>query len=488
MPLDFNSLPFQNSFYQLGEKFFATQDPQGIQQAHLISASESAAELIGLNPQDMQSEDFLNYMSGNKLHSDWTPLAMVYAGHQFGSYTPRLGDGRAILLSEVKTATSQMDLVLKGGGMTPFSRQGDGRAVLRSSIREYLCSEAMAHLGIPTSRALCLIGSDDPVYRETTETAAMVLRMSPCHIRFGSLEYFYNTEQHEELKQLIDYTMVTHFPQLGKDDIKGFYREVLESTAKLIAKWQTVGFCHGVMNTDNMSIIGETFDYGPFAFMDDFDPEFICNHSDPQGRYSYKLQEKIGMWNCCRLAESLRDFISVEELNEVIKTYPAIFKAEYLRLMRDKLGLIQKDQIDDFLIESLMKMLADSRADFTIFFRALCDFKIDSDNKAIKEVLDRQELDSSHWPRWQNSYKARLKQENRHEAERQTAMKTVNPKYILRNYLLQEAIEKAQAKDFSLVNTLLEIMQKPFDEQTEHEAYAQHPPDWGKELSISCSS
>ena len=241
-------------------------------------------------------------------------------------------------------------------------------------------------------------------------------------------------------------------------------------------------------NTDNMSIIGETFDYGPYAFMDDFDPEFICNHSDYQGRYSYKMQEKIGMWNCCRLAESLRDLLTVPELNEVIQTYPIIFKAEYLRLMRAKLGLQKADELDEFLVEKLMELLAETRADFTLFFRALCDFQIDSENTQIKAILDRQGQSSSGWDHWQVTYKARLKEEARDENLRQKEMKQANPKFILRNYLLQEAIEQAEQNDFAMVNTLLELIQKPFDEQTQYEKYADFPPDWGKKLSISCSS
>ena len=488
MTQTFAQLPFQKSFYGLGDPFFANQEPQPISTPYLISSSTSAAALIKLDPQDMLSEDFLAFVSGNKLHPEWSPLATVYAGHQFGGYSPRLGDGRALLLTEVKTESSHIELTLKGSGATPFSRQGDGRAVLRSSIREFLCSEAMAHLGIPTTRALSLVGSDDTVYREKMETTAMVLRMSPCHIRFGSFEYFCNTEQHEELQKLINYTIEHHFPAIEPGDTKALFQAVLERTAKLIAQWQSVGFCHGVMNTDNMSIIGETFDYGPFAFMDDFDPEFICNHSDSQGRYSYKLQEKIGMWNCCRLAESLRDLVTVPELNQIIQTYPTIFKAEYLRIMRAKLGLYHEDKLDEFLIEKLMELLAETRADFTIFFRALSDFKIDSDNNQIKVILERQGQGSGAWDHWQVSYKARLKEEARDESERQKEMKLKNPKFILRNYLLQETIEKAEEKDFSMVNTLLEIIQKPFDEQAQYEEYAKHPPDWGKKLSISCSS
>ena len=248
--------------------------PQGIKAPHLISGSKEVAKLIGLNPEALASEQFLQIFSGNTTHPAHKPLAMVYAGHQFGGYSPQLGDGRAILLAEVETDTGLYDLVIKGAGMTPYSRFGDGRAVLRSSIREYLCSEAMAGLGIPTSRALCLIGGKDQVIREEIESSATVVRVAKSHIRFGSFEYFFYRNRHQELQKLADYTIARHFPELNHraDKYPQFFLAVIRSTAKMIAFWQAYGFCHGVMNTDNMSILGLTFDYGPFAFMDDFDP------------------------------------------------------------------------------------------------------------------------------------------------------------------------------------------------------------------------
>ena len=294
-----DTLSFDNSYARLPEAFYAKLNPTPFgSPPYLVHANRAAADLIDLDPEQTARPEFAGLFGGSMLAPGMEPLAMLYSGHQFGVYVPQLGDGRAILLGEVKNDRGERwDLHLKGAGMTPFSRDGDGRAVLRSTIREYLCSEAMHRLGIPTTRALCIVGSDEKVYREQIETAATLVRMAPTHVRFGTFEIFYYRQQHEHLKVLADYVIDQFFAHLREADDKyaRFFTEVVERTAKLIAQWQAVGWAHGVMNTDNMSILGITLDYGPFGFMDDYDAGFICNHSDHNGRYAFNQQPYIGL-------------------------------------------------------------------------------------------------------------------------------------------------------------------------------------------------
>ncbi|MEQ1626103.1 MAG: protein adenylyltransferase SelO, partial [Nitrospira sp.] len=319
------TLSFDNSYARLPESFHAKLNPTPFSSApYLISFNRAAAELIDLDPAEASRPEFAGVFGGSLLVPGMEPLAMLYSGHQFGVYVPQLGDGRAILLGEVQNDRGEKwDLQLKGAGMTPFSRDGDGRAVLRSTIREYLCSEAMHGLGIPTTRALCIVGSDHQVYREQVETGAVVLRMAPTHVRFGSFEVFYYRKQHEQLKVLADYVIAQHYPHLVEvsDKYARFFTEVVERTAKLIAQWQAVGWAHGVMNTDNMSILGITLDYGPFGFIDDYDPGFICNHSDHNGRYAFNQQPYIGLWNLSCLAQALLPLAEKDALKAALDSY-----------------------------------------------------------------------------------------------------------------------------------------------------------------------
>ncbi|HMZ56797.1 MAG TPA: YdiU family protein, partial [Nitrospira sp.] len=295
------TLRFDNRYARLPEAFYAKVNPTPFSSApFLISANRVAMELLDLDPREATRSEFAGVFGGSLLVPGMEPLAMLYSGHQFGVYVPQLGDGRAILLGEVLNERGERwDLHLKGAGMTPFSRDGDGRSVLRSAIREYLCCEAMHGLGIPTTRALCLVGSDEKVYREQVETGATIVRMAPSHVRFGSFEIFYYRKQHEHLQRLADHVIESYFPHLAStaDKYLRFFAEVAERTAALIAQWQAVGWSHGVLNTDNMSILGLTLDYGPYGFMDDYDPGFICNHSDYNGRYAFNQQPYIGLWN-----------------------------------------------------------------------------------------------------------------------------------------------------------------------------------------------
>lgn len=481
------TLPLRTArFASLGDTYFSTVRIQPLRAARWAAVSRSTATLLGLDTTTLQSGETLHVCNG-VVDSPVKPLAMVYSGHQFGSYNPRLGDGRAMLLGEIEHNGIRHEIQLKGAGPTPYSRQGDGRAVLRSSIREFLCSEAMHGLGIPTTRALGLITSDEPVYREQVESGAMVLRVAPSHIRFGSFEYFFYTRQNDALQQLADFVIDHHYPdcRAHENPYATLLQHVVTRTARLMAHWQAAGFAHGVMNTDNMSILGETFDYGPFGFLDDYNPQFICNHSDYSGRYAYDQQPSIGLWNCNALAHALSNLVPVETLREILHNYQPTIEQHYLDLMRQKLGLKTAQEVDSVLLGQLLNLMQQSAIDYTIFFRRLCDFSIGGENASLRDLfVDREAFD-----RWSNQYSVRLAAENSEETERSRRMKSANPKYILRNYLAQQAIDKAQREqDFSEVENLLHILQTPFAEHPEYEHYAAFPPDWGKHLEISCSS
>ena len=489
-PRNITTLNFDNRYARLPPAFYRKLEPTPLTAPYLVSVSDDAATLLDLDPAETRSERFLNMLAGNLVPPGAEPLAMLYAGHQFGTFVPQLGDGRALLLGEVVNARHERwTLQLKGAGATPFSRTADGRAVLRSTIREYLCSEAMHALGIPTTRALGIAGADEPVYRETPETAAMLLRLAPSHVRFGSFEVFYARREHEYLKQLADHVIEEHFPQFAgaPDCYEKFLIEVIERTAGLIAQWQAVGFCHGVMNTDNMSILGLTLDYGPFGFMEAFNPGHICNHSDEQGRYSYENQPYIGLWNCSRLAQALTPLIPAEQCNAALAHYEGTYLEKYAALMRAKLGLTQAMEGDDTLVSDLLGLLAEHGTDFTIIFRALGNFDTapGANNNCIRDpMVNRAAFDT-----WAERYAARLAAECSNGAERRARMNSVNPKYVLRNHLAQIAIDKAtRQKDFSEIDRLLALLQHPFDEQPANEAYAAPPPDWAKSIEVSCSS
>ena len=476
-------LQFDNSFASLPEHFYSPVTPLPQGEPYLVSFNPAAAKLIDLDPAEIKRDDFVDFFSGRKLLANSEPLAAVYSGHQFGVYVPRLGDGRAILLGEIVNASNQRwDLQLKGAGPTPYSRMGDGYAVLRSTIREYLCSEAMHGLGIPTTRALCMVGSDAPVYRETVETGATVLRMAPSHVRFGSFEYFSHTRQHEALQQLADYVIKYHFPHLhdGADKYPRFFSEVLEHTAKLVAQWQAAGFAHGVMNTDNMSILGLTIDYGPYGFLDSYQPGFICNHSDHQGRYAFNRQPNIALWNLACLAQALLPLIDQETLKTILDDYAGIYNNAYIELMQRKLGLLQTRPDDTELLKDWLEMMAQSNADYTNTMRALSRFRCDADdNHAVirDRFVDREAFDA-----WAQRYSERLRFEGSVDNEREARMNRLNPKYILRNYLAQIAIEKAQQKNFSEIDNLINLLADPYAEQPEMADYAAEPPDWGHHI------
>jgi len=464
--------------------------PTPLPAPYLVGVSAPAAELIGLTP--AQVADSLDILIANAAPEQAQPLAAVYSGHQFGVWAGELGDGRAILFGDVETAQGPMELQWKGAGLTPYSRMGDGRAVLRSSIREFLCSEAMHALGIPTSRALSVAGSDQGVVRETMETAAVVIRMAPSFVRFGSFEHWYYGKRNDELKILADYVLERFYPALRarENPYAALLEEVVRRTAHLIAQWQAVGFMHGVMNTDNMSILGLTLDYGPFGFMEAFDANHICNHSDNQGRYSYANQPQIGHWNCYALAQAMLPLIGeVEATQAALDAYQPAFAARMDELLHAKLGLTMLDahtEADRDLFDAMFALMQANHVDFTLFFRRLGGLRAAdaSGDEPLRDLfIDRPAFDT-----WAAQYRARLQAESSDDAARQLAMNRVNPKYVLRNYLAQVAIEKAQNKDFTELARLLAVLQRPYDEQPEHEAYAALPPDWASDLEVSCSS
>lgn len=483
------NIRFDNSFSRLGEPYGTLQHPTPFASNYLVSLNTGACDLLGLDPQEAARPEFVAYLSGQQTWPGSAPLAMRYAGHQFGHYVPQLGDGRALLLGEIRNPLGEKwDLQLKGGGLTPYSRQGDGRAVLRSTIREYLCSEAMHHLGIPTTRALCIIGSDEEVYREEIETGALLLRVAPSHVRFGSFEVFYYRDQKDAVQILADYVITHYYPELQEHSNKylSLLRAVVARTAKLMAQWQAVGFAHGVMNTDNMSILGITLDYGPFGFVESYDPAFICNHSDHQGRYAFDQQPGIGLWNLSALAQALIPLISVDAAKQCLDEYENIYYTHFNTSLLRKLGLQEITEHNLTIAQEWLDLLKLDKRDYSISFRALSRFdsSMADNNSNLRDMF----ISRNSFDRWAQNYAHALRNENSDDRKRGIEMNTVNPKFILRNHLAQIAIDKAKAKDFSEIDFLLKLLQRPFDEQPEHERYATEPPDWAKTISISCSS
>jgi uncharacterized protein YdiU (UPF0061 family) len=492
-----------DSFVQLGNAFLTRLPAAPLPDPYVVGMSADTAVRLGFDPAASHDPAFAAYFAGNPTRewpADKLPYASVYSGHQFGVWAGQLGDGRALGLGEVEHGGARLELQLKGAGRTPYSRMGDGRAVLRSSIREFLCSEAMHHLGIPTTRAFAVVGSDLPIRRETIETAAVVTRVAASFVRFGHFEHFYSADSVADLKKLADHVIDRFYPgcRQADDPYLALLGEVTLRTADLMAHWQAVGFCHGVMNTDNMSILGLTIDYGPFGFIDGFDANHICNHTDTQGRYAYKMQPQIGYWNLFCLAQALVPLFGpqygeaergekvIEDAQRVLEGFKNRFAPALETKMRAKLGLALVRDGDDQLANRLFEIMNANRADFTLTFRNLAKMRradAFGDAPARDLFLDRSAFDA-----WANEYRARLSEETRGDEERAAAMNRVNPKYVLRNYLAENAIRLAKDKDFTEVARLARALRRPFDEQPEFEAYAGLPPDWASGLEVSCSS
>jgi uncharacterized protein YdiU (UPF0061 family) len=485
-----------NRFASLGAGFFSELAPEPLPDPHWVAVSADCARSLGLPSDWAERADWraLEVLSGNASAIGMRPLASVYSGHQFGVWAGQLGDGRALWLGELDTPSGQMELQLKGSGLTPYSRMGDGRAVLRSSIREFLCSEAMHHLGVPTTRALCITGSALPVRREQIETAAVLTRTAPSFIRFGHFEHFAHHDQPQRLRQLADFVIAHFYPACREapQPYAALLEQVTRRTAELMADWLAVGFCHGVMNTDNLSILGLTIDYGPFGFLDTFDPGHICNHSDHEGRYAWGRQPNIGLWNLHALAQALMPLIEDSELAlATLATYKDTFETAMTARWSAKLGLASAEPRDGALIDDLLRRMATDHTDFAITFRRLGAFNSapGAANSAVRDLfIDREAFDA-----WALRYGERLRNEESNDAQRGLRMNQVNPKFILRNHLAETAIRDAQAGDFAEVTRLLKVLERPFDEQasgaverTEH--YAGFPPEWAQTIEVSCSS
>ena len=472
----------------MGGGFARPQAAQPLPAPHWVARSDTLAADLGWADW-LSSDAALALLAGNQAPPGGL-LATVYSGHQFGAWAGQLGDGRALLLGEAATPLGRLEVQLKGSGLTPFSRMGDGRAVLRSSIREFLCSEAMHALGVPTTRALALVGSPLPVQRETVETAAVVTRVAPSFLRFGHFEHFTHTQPDPALLQrLVDTTIAVHYRGLADATrpAVALLEAVARRTAVLLAHWQAVGFCHGVMNTDNMSVLGLTIDYGPFGFLDAFDPGHVCNHSDHAGRYAWARQPNVAFWNLHALAQALMPIIGDSDVAlAALEPYKAVYAQSMLAALRAKLGLRDDRADDQALADDLLRRMAADHADFTITWRRLAGFSTQAGagNDTIRDCfIDRDAFDA-----WAGRYTARLKAEDSNDAERAARMNRVNPKFVLRNHLAETAIERARSGDFSEVQRLLKVLQSPFDEQPQHEADAGFPPSWAQTLEISCSS
>lgn len=483
-----------NSFAALPAAFYTRLAPQGLNNPRLLHANAEAAALIGLDPSALTSAEFLSVFSGSQPLPGGDTLAAVYSGHQFGVWAGQLGDGRAHLLGEVQGPEGGWELQLKGAGMTPYSRMGDGRAVLRSSVREYLASEAMYGLGIPTTRALALVVSDDPVMRETVETAAIVTRMAPSFVRFGSFEHWSSRRQPDLLKTLADYVIDRFYPECrvspageSLDDAGAYLnllRAVTRRTAMLMADWQAVGFCHGVMNTDNMSILGLTLDYGPYGFMDGFRLGHVCNHSDTEGRYSWSRQPSVALWNLYRLGGSLHTLVQdVDALRAVLDEFEPIFSKAFHEKMGAKLGLAAWRPADEALLDDLLKLMDANQADFTLTWRRLADAVL-GDRRAFEDLY----IDRAAAAAWLDRLLARHAEDARPAQDVAQSMNGVNPLYVLRNHLAEEAIRAAKTGDASEINTLMQLLRSPFVAQAGFERYAGLPPDWAGSLEVSCSS
>lgn len=501
---------------QVSEACYSRVSPTSVREPQLVAYSKEMAEILGLSPDAVESQDFAAVFAGNKVLEGMDPFAMCYGGHQFGNWAGQLGDGRAINLGEVLTPQGEhWTLQLKGAGPTPYSRMADGLAVLRSSVREFLCSEAMHHLGVPTTRALSLVLTGEEVQRDMfydgnpeMEPGAVVCRVAPSFLRFGNYQIFAARGEIETLKTLVDYTIRTDFPELGepgRETYLAWFAEVCRRTAEMIIHWMRVGFVHGVMNTDNMSVLGLTIDYGPYGWLEDFDPNWTPNTTDASGRrYRFGNQPQIALWNLVQFANALYPLIEeVEPLQQALDQYADRFQAGWQQMMAEKLGLTAfSAEGDEALIESLQEVLQVVETDMTIFFRQLSLLETDAgiDDEALFAPL----TDAYYAPEkvtgearsricdWLRQYQQRVNADGEDAVARRERMNRVNPRYVLRNYLAQLAIDKAAEGDFSLVNELLDVLRNPYEDQPGREQFAEKRPEWARHRPgcsmLSCSS
>ena len=473
---------FDNSYALLGGRFYADVKPTPVEQPGIIKLNYGLAQDLGIDLEELEQEAWAEIFSGNHILSGAEPLAMVYAGHQFGHFVPQLGDGRAILLGEVIDNSSCLrDIQLKGAGLTPFSRQGDGRAELGPVLREYIISEAMHSLGIPTTRSLGAVTTGEPVYREKVLPGAILTRVALGHVRTGTFQYFAAQRDEKDLRQLTDYVIARFYPELKEaaNPYLKLLEEVMERHTRLVVQWQNVGFIHGVMNTDNMAISGETIDYGPCAFMDTFKQTKVFSSIDHMGRYAYGNQPSILQWNLTRFAETILPLIdkiperAVDFANEIIEAYPERFKNYWLVSMRKKLGLFTSETEDETLIQALLDTMQENEADFTLTFRRLCDAALFPEMERSPRNLFK---DAGAYDNWSLNWHARLNREVKTPAERVELMRKVNPAVIPRNHRVEQVLQAAEEHgDFGPFEKLLDVLSSPFVEQ---ECYAEYmlPP------------
>ena len=473
-----NQLTPTNPYLALDTTFYQKVSPTPLNKPFLIHANVDIAKILGIDEEELQTEAFVKLLNGEYELEGSEPFAMCYAGHQFGYFVPRLGDGRAINIGTLE----KYQLQLKGAGVTKYSRSGDGRAVLRSSIREYLMSEAMLGLRIPTTHCLGIIGSNHDVWRDGWEKGAIVARVSSSWVRFGTFEYYASKGMFKELEALANYTIEESFPHIkGKNDTYTLlFNEVMVITARLMSQWMSVGFNHGVMNTDNMSIAGLTIDYGPYAFLDDFKHENICNHTDHEGRYSFANQPSIAKWNLQSLMKALSPLADIEKMEKILSMYEKIYTRYYHYYMCKKLGLEATMEGDPELIDDMLDMLESLQVDYTLFLRTLSHYEGD------KAPLLALGLYHKPMQAWLERDDVRIKPID--PTTRKKQMLEANPKYVLKNYMLQEAIDKAENGDFSGVEDLFVIAKSPFEEHSEFERWAGATPKAFKNQKLSCSS
>ncbi|RBP47088.1 protein adenylyltransferase SelO [Arenicella xantha] len=493
-----------NQRRQVHKACYSLVKPTPVAAPTLLSHASEVADLLGLSEADCNRDDFLQMVAGNRLLSGMQPYAMCYGGHQFGNWAGQLGDGRAINLGEVLGKQGQRwTLQLKGAGATPYSRTADGLAVLRSSIREYLCSEAMHHLGVPTTRALSLVTTGEQVMRDMLydgnaayEPGAIVCRVSPSFVRFGNFQLLAARNEHAELRQLTDFVIHHHFNHLESQYAVGsgqivaaFFDEVCQLTAHMIVEWMRVGFVHGVMNTDNMSILGLTIDYGPYGWLEDYDPEWTPNTTDAQHRrYRFGQQANVALWNCYQLANALFPLVNdTAPLEASLESFQQSYQTQWLAMMAAKLGLLEFKSGDEILFDELEQVLTMVETDMTLFYRCLAQEQLNVES--FRPAFYTNELSDEYretLTTWLAKYQVRLAQDERSHTDRATAMNAVNPKFVFRNYLAQQAIDLAEAGDPSRINELLDVLRKPYDQQAERSAFAAQRPDWAK-TKVGCS-
>ena len=482
--------------------------PTPVAAPRLIAWSREIAELLGLGERELHSPEWLAALSGNGVLPGMATYATCYGGHQFGSWANQLGDGRAIFLGEaVNTAGQRFELQLKGAGPTPYSRRADGRAVLRSSIREFLCSEAMHHLGVPTTRALSLVATGEAVVRDmfydghpVDEPGAVLCRVAPSFIRFGHFELPAARGDETLLRQLVDFTLSRDFPEITgapEERLARWFREICERTARLMVHWMRVGFVHGVMNTDNMSILGLTIDYGPYGWIDDFDPAWTPNTTDAQGRrYCFARQPAIARWNLERLADALAPIAAPEALSAGLERYNATYTEEFQRAFAAKFGFAAWRDDDAPLVEQALDLLNEAEVDMTLFFRGLAAVDPQAPSAApLDEAFYDAGERAAHaaaFMEWLTRWAGRVRSDGEPAARRRARMDAANPCYVLRNYLAQEAIDQAEQGDPSLIHELLDVLRRPYAEQPDRERFAQKRPDWARHKPgcsmLSCSS